>query len=141
MDVEGLLAVRAQGLDHRRADGQVGHEMPVHHIDVDPVGTGFVDGTNLFAQLGKVSREDGRGNDHGSTHIDPITVGPDPRKSNTAGRPVLRLPGPFDEPGDEKSVHAAPVGPQGRCQADPAGRRDGGFQAGYFGRFDGRVLE
>ena len=49
MHVERLGGVRAQRLHHRRADGDVGHEMPVHHIDVDPVGAGGVDGPSFFA--------------------------------------------------------------------------------------------
>ncbi len=40
MHVENLLAVRAQRLHHVRPDGDVGHEMPVHHVHMDPVGSG-----------------------------------------------------------------------------------------------------
>jgi hypothetical protein len=37
VNVDHLLRVRAQRLHHGRADGDVGHEMPVHHIDMHPV--------------------------------------------------------------------------------------------------------
>ena len=62
MDVEGLGAVGFQRFDHRRADGDVRHEMPVHHVDMNPVGTGAVDRAHLFAQPRKIGRKDGRRN-------------------------------------------------------------------------------
>ena len=34
MDVERLLRVRAQRLHYGRADGDIGHEMPVHDVDI-----------------------------------------------------------------------------------------------------------
>ena len=40
MDVERQAAVLAQRLHHHRADGDVGHEVAVHHVDMDPVGAG-----------------------------------------------------------------------------------------------------
>ncbi len=40
MDVEGERRIRAQRLHHAGPDGDVGHEMPVHHIDMDVVGAG-----------------------------------------------------------------------------------------------------
>ena len=43
--VEETLAVGAQSFDHARADGDVGDKASVHHVDVDPIGTRFVDGT------------------------------------------------------------------------------------------------
>src|SRR5690606_15393022 len=42
----------AQGLDHGRPDGQVGHEVPVHHVHVDVVGAALVHGAHLLAQPG-----------------------------------------------------------------------------------------
>ena len=36
--VEEQVGVRAQRLHHRRADGEVGHEVAVHHVDVQEVG-------------------------------------------------------------------------------------------------------
>jgi hypothetical protein len=52
-----LLRVRANRLHHHRADRDVGHEMPVHHIDMDPVGAGGVDRAHLLAQLRAKSAE------------------------------------------------------------------------------------
>ena len=53
----------AQGLHHHGADGEVGDEVPVHDVHVDPVGAGLVDGADLLAEAGEVDAEDGRGDD------------------------------------------------------------------------------
>ena len=34
--------------------------MPVHHVDMDPVGAGGIDGADLLAELGEVGGEDRR---------------------------------------------------------------------------------
>ena len=60
MDVERLGGVRAQRLHHHRPDREVGHEMPVHHIDMDPVRPGCVNRPHLFAQPREVGRENRR---------------------------------------------------------------------------------
>ncbi len=60
MDVEDLIAVRAQRLHDIGADGDVGHEMAVHHIDMDPVASGVVDCAHLFAEAREICRQDGR---------------------------------------------------------------------------------
>ena len=60
MHVERLLGERAQRLHHVRADGDVGHEMAVHHVDMDPVGAGGLDRADFLAQFGEVGRKDRR---------------------------------------------------------------------------------
>jgi len=67
MDVERLGAVRAKRLHHGGSDRQIGHEMPVHHIDVDPVGAGLIDRANFLAELREVGGKD-RGCDEGAGH-------------------------------------------------------------------------
>ena len=47
-----------QRLHDRRAHRNVGHEVSVHDIDVDPVGPGLLRLGHLLAQTGEVSRED-----------------------------------------------------------------------------------
>ncbi len=42
---------------------KIGDEVPVHHIDMDVVGTGTDDGTNIFAQISEIRREDRRANE------------------------------------------------------------------------------
>ena len=49
--------------DHRRAEGNVVHEMPVHHVEVQPIRPGRLDASRLLAELRKVSGEQGRSDD------------------------------------------------------------------------------
>ncbi len=74
MDVERLGAVRPERLHHRRADGQIGHEMAVHDVDVDPVRSRLVDGAHLLAEPGEVGREDGGGDADGLLHARTLTL-------------------------------------------------------------------
>ena len=37
--------------DDGRPEGDVGHEMPVHHVEVNPVGAGRGDFADLLAEL------------------------------------------------------------------------------------------
>jgi hypothetical protein len=67
VDVERLGRMRAERFDHRRADRDVGDEMAVHHVDVDPVGPGRVDRADLLAQAGEIGGQDRRG-DEGTGH-------------------------------------------------------------------------
>jgi hypothetical protein len=63
--VEDLVRDRANRVDHERADGDVGDEAAIHHIDVDPLGTSLVDGLNLLTKPGEVGGKDGRGDNDG----------------------------------------------------------------------------
>ena len=54
MHVENLAAMRTQRLHDHRADGQIRHEMAVHHVDMNVIGPGVGDGRDLFAQSGEV---------------------------------------------------------------------------------------
>ena len=64
--VKDLLAVRADRLDDVGAIGNVGHEMPVHHVEMDPVGARRVHGADFFAQFGEIRRQDRRRDDEGT---------------------------------------------------------------------------
>ena len=57
----------SQRFHHHRPDREVGNEVAVHHIDVDPVSPGGVKRAHLFAQPGKVGRKD-RGRDQRLGH-------------------------------------------------------------------------
>ena len=47
--------------------------MPVHHIDVEPVGSCLLRLSDLLAQAPKAGSEDGRGNFHAMfLHMSPI---------------------------------------------------------------------
>ena len=39
------------------AERDIGHEMTVHDIDMDPIGPGLVDGAHLVAQFGEIRRQ------------------------------------------------------------------------------------
>ena len=56
VDVERLLRVRPQRFHHAGADGDVGDEMPVHHVDVDEIGTRGLDRLDLRTQPREISR-------------------------------------------------------------------------------------
>ena len=58
--LERDLHQRADGGDHVRPEGQVGNEAPVHHVPLDPVHAGLLEGSHLVAEAGEVGREDGR---------------------------------------------------------------------------------
>src|SRR5689334_14971726 len=60
MDVEGLFGMGPQRLHHLGSDGDVGHEMTVHDIDMDPVGARRLDSLYFRAQLGKIGGENRR---------------------------------------------------------------------------------
>lgn len=47
VDIKGLVGVGADGIDDQGADRDVGDEPAVHHIDVDPVATGLINGLDL----------------------------------------------------------------------------------------------
>merc|ERR1719161_964202 len=49
--LEGRAAVLAAGPDHLRAEGEVGHEVTVHHVELDAVHAG---GLQVFAGLAHV---------------------------------------------------------------------------------------
>ncbi len=62
--------------DDRRAEGDVGDEMTVHDVEVDPVGAGGVDGGDLGAQPGEIGGQDGGGDAQGLNHGGgPVAVG------------------------------------------------------------------
>ncbi len=58
--VERLLRGLAHRRDHDGADGQVGHEAAVHHVDVDVIGAGSVDRAHLFGEAAEVRGQNRR---------------------------------------------------------------------------------
>src|SRR5215472_12880317 len=58
MRVEDLFCMRPQRLDDIGAVRDVRNEMPVHHVEMDPVGPGRIDRVDLLAKPGKIRRED-----------------------------------------------------------------------------------
>ena len=89
----GLARVRPKRLHHRRADGEVGHEMAVHDVDVDPVGAGLVDRADFLAELGEVGGQDRRGDERARPwrRLDGINRAADKARDEEAVEPALRL--------------------------------------------------
>lgn len=92
--VDDLVGDRADGVHDERADGDVRDEAPVHHVDVNPLGTGLIDGLDLRAGPGV--RTAGSG-----SHVRWVGKGPprghaaQPRRSATAHSgvaPRVQLP-------------------------------------------------
>jgi len=54
MDVEGQFGDFSQIGDNGWSHGNVGHKIAVHHIHVDPVGSGFFHGDDFLAQFAAV---------------------------------------------------------------------------------------
>jgi hypothetical protein len=52
--VEHLVRAVADRLDDGRPEGDVGHEMPVHDVEMDPVRAGSRHRLDLFAELREI---------------------------------------------------------------------------------------
>lgn len=55
--LEGETGDLAKRADKGRTHGKVGHELSVHHVNMDPVGAGCFSLRHLLTQAGEVSRE------------------------------------------------------------------------------------
>ena len=58
MDIKGQVAMGPQRFHDARADGDVGYEMSIHHIDMDPIRPGRGHSTDFRAELGEVGGKD-----------------------------------------------------------------------------------
>ena len=65
VDVQRFLGMSANGGDDGHAVADVGHEEPVHHIDVVPIGVAAFDHVYVTAQVGEVCGEQGGGDEMG----------------------------------------------------------------------------
>ena len=61
VDIHDAPDMGPQGCAHRGAKGDVGHEMAVHHIDMDPVRPLRLDRAAFGAEIGEIGGEDGGG--------------------------------------------------------------------------------
>ena len=61
----GMVGQPAQRADQRGAEGQVGHEVPVHHIDMQPVGAAFRGPLDLLRQPAQIGAQNAGGDPHG----------------------------------------------------------------------------
>ena len=51
VDVEHSLCQRAKSLDHRHSEGNAGHKGPIHHIQMNILGSGLKYSLNLLPQM------------------------------------------------------------------------------------------
>ena len=63
VDVDGQAGFAADGRDELGAEGQVGHEMPVHDVDVDEIGPGLLGQPDGLAEPREIGGQDRRGDE------------------------------------------------------------------------------
>src|SRR6516225_5380446 len=119
MDVERLCRMRPQRLHHLGANGDVGHKMAVHDVDMDPVGAGRVDRAHLLAELGEVGRQDGWSDGERAMHRGlrfdvRLTLPHHKRRSRSESLPDVWA-------GDIEDTLGPPFGEGGRAKARSAG--------------------
>ena len=59
--IQGFARQLAYRLHHHHPEGEVGYKMPVHHIEVQPVGSCRIEHFDLLCQPRKISGQQGRG--------------------------------------------------------------------------------
>ena len=114
---------RADRLHHVGPEGDDRHEMPVHHVEVDPVGAGGLDRADLLGELGEVGRQDRRRDAERAGHeasLLPFEVTRGGKAGNAAGGLVSVDPVKFAQ---------RPAQPEISCAAPSAG----GFSGIYAG--------
>jgi hypothetical protein len=64
MNVKRKLCLFANNTDDPGAKGNIVHEMTVHDVAMNPVGTSFLDPPDFVSQAGKIGGEDGWSDEH-----------------------------------------------------------------------------
>ncbi len=59
--VEHLFRMRSHRCNRAGPERDIRHEVPVHHVEMDPVRAGFIDRAHFLAELGEVGGKDGGG--------------------------------------------------------------------------------
>ncbi|OSX71521.1 hypothetical protein BU14_0524s0004 [Porphyra umbilicalis] len=116
--VEHLVRHGPEGVHNQRANRNVGHKPPVHHVHVHPVAAGHVNGLDLVTELGKIRRQDGGGDNDLALGRQAHLLRPHPharrRHRGGGGR------------GAGDASKRAPGRPQGRGGASDKGNHGGG---------------
>ena len=68
MHVQRQAGRTANGLDHRKTETDVGHEMPIHDVQVQDLGPGLFQAANFLLQMGKIGSQQRRP-DHGGRRM------------------------------------------------------------------------
>ena len=74
MDIERYAGHPLDRFHHRRADGDVRHEVAVHHVHVNQIGTAAFGGRDGLAEHGKVGRQN-RGRDEHAHRLTSREIG------------------------------------------------------------------
>ena len=96
--------MRAERLHHAGTDGEIGHEMPIHHIDMDEIRPRRRHGTQLLPEPREIRRQNRRRHPHLLLHgrlrirewgwPQGSAVGQDSPAANTRTLPQYTLPSP-----------------------------------------------
>ena len=86
VNVERPLGGPSYGSDQGRTQGEVGHEVAVHDVQVQPVAAGLLDRLDLGAQVREVRREQRRRDSHGMHRPQYAAAAPPLRTSATPTR-------------------------------------------------------
>ena len=90
MHVEGQVTVAAHSLDHVRPERQIGHEMTIHHIEMDVIGAGVGDRPDFSAQTSEISGENRGGDTDRLLHIEcRYQVASAPASARLVGLPMV----------------------------------------------------
>ena len=54
MDIKKKPCLRSYGLEDGDSEADIGNKAPVHHVQVQPVGTGLLNAIYLLREAGKV---------------------------------------------------------------------------------------
>src|SRR5437899_2136987 len=84
MQVKYLLRQRPDRLDDIGAKTDVRHEVPVHDVAMDPVGSGRIDRRDLFAEAREIRRQDRGRNEDFSGHGFGLRTSAPPLKTRLA---------------------------------------------------------
>ncbi len=69
MDVQRQVGDSPQCRHQTGAESEVRHEVPIHHVDVDPVGSALLDQRHLVGELGEVGAQYARRNPDVARHM------------------------------------------------------------------------
>ena len=72
--VKGQLHIPAAVLDQLGAERYRGYEVPVHHVDVDPVGTRLLERNHLLSEAAEVRRQDRGGDQQAQLTVGTVIV-------------------------------------------------------------------
>ena len=59
MHIQRFLRMRLDSPYHRLAYRDVGHENPVHHVDMEPIGLAAVESLDRMLQIAEIGRKQG----------------------------------------------------------------------------------